>query len=427
MNQIKTRKRALRSIRFYRPVLLLLSFLMLQGCALSVQIPSTESDTSTAETLRDTIYFWWKSKGKSELWRHESEGVSQILYSVTTEHTLGEVMESGLLSEENAQIIKELFADKVQEKGADLSIEIYPRSLSLSPDKKRLAWVESVHHCEWISDVSDCFGEIVIRIFNLEENRLEITLNTKSYSGRTQNPLWSPDSQHIVISLGQDASVQILDIKTLSFERVGQGTTFCWDRHGNKLIYANRNGVQSYDLSIRQSTPILANQGNYLRLAVSPNDENLVYTFFSDDNVNDVMFMVDLKTGENNPIIEQNNGRWLYDIGWRSDNQIVYSQQLSDTAPDHLYIRDTTTGEIVLDEVVPLEISPRSYGELSTDRTKILYVGYKYSEAIILMVFDFITKEWSFVPLPQKLQEIISSAATADPLWQQHLIENATW
>src|SRR5688572_3177366 len=117
MNKLKTRKGTVRLIRFCRPVLLLLSFLMLQGCALpvlstkpsqetDVRISSTEPQTSTSETKQDIIYFWWNGNGKSELWRLEPDGASRILYSVTVEHTLEEVTESGLLSKETAQSIK---------------------------------------------------------------------------------------------------------------------------------------------------------------------------------------------------------------------------------------------------------------------------------------------------------------------------------
>lgn len=386
--------------------------------------------TPTPEIKPDTVYFWWSLGEKSELWSLEPNGNAKILYTVYLEYTLEEVITAGLLSKEGIDNIKNMLpADSENAKGINTnalsSISIIPISLSLSPDKTKLAWQEEIGYCP--SDQS-CYGESLIRVLDLTSNSLQTSVDTNVIS----KLIWSQDNKHIAFTAG-GRTVKTLDTRTLSIETVREGDDVCWFPDGQNLAYEIRwglqafeidNGINVYSLQTKQSAPILTNAGDILNLAISPNGENLVYTYFNVGNT-EYMYTQNLKTGKTKPIIDGNDGLWLYNVQWLSNTEILYTQQKSYSDPYFIYVRDLETGEQVLKEKIPLDIRPDLGGELSADSSKILFVGFNYTDTLALIVFDLKTKNWLYLPLPQPLQEIISSKA--NELWSRIPLRNATW
>lgn len=391
--------------------------------------PTFVPSTSTPEIKKDTIYFWWTFAEKSELWRLEpNESNSSILYTVYYEHTLEEVASHDLLSEEGVKSIKDYISANVDdaEENNDIPlVHIIPVSLNLSPDKKRLAWEEEIGYCpppEIGIDVLWCIGERVLRVFDLENNKLQIVLNTQTL-GITYEPLWSPDNRHIAF-LDGGGVIKVLDAETSLVDVAGKGHEFCWSPDGRKLAFEFRGKIQVYDLQTKQITQISTNSGDVLQLAISPDGETLAYTYFN-PGTNDLLFTVDLKTEKNSSVIEINNGLWIYNVIWLSNDHILYTQEQSYPDPYYIYVRNTETGKIVLSEEIPLDIMPGDGAHLSADGTKALFIGFNYSDTLALMVFDLVAKSWSFIPLSQELQEILSSRSNKS--WDYNSLQNATW
>lgn len=388
--------------------------------------PTSAPNTPTPEIKKDTIYFWRLSAEKSELWHLEpNDRNSNILYAVDYEHTLEEVTSHGLLSREGAESIKEYISthvNKAEENNGNPSVHIIPVSLSLSPDRKRLAWEEEIGYCPPLEsgfDVLWCLGERVLRVFDLEKNKLQITLNTKTL-GIMYKPLWSSDSRYLAFR-EEGGLIKVLDIRTALVDVAGKGHEFCWSPDGHKLAFEFRDEIQMYDLQTKQVTQIPANSGDVLQLAISPNGETLAYTYFN-PGTSDLLFTINLKTEKNKPVLKANPGLWIYNVLWLSDTHIFYTQQQSYPDPYYIYVRDIETGQVILSEEIPLDIMPDDSAQLSADGAKILFIGFNHSDKLTFMVFDLIAKDWSFIPVPQEIVPPHNGK-----FWDYNSLQNATW
>ncbi len=194
-------------------------------------ILSPQYEAEMPNVLDKVVFFSVRrqKKGEIEIWQTNIDGSEQSpLFSVPITYPV-----SMLPTQELVILQKHYCGDDQSICPQQLDYGIH--NLELSPDKKVLAWIESILWCPTTS----CYGlsRIVTRDLAQEHNRILLEVNQHIDETRTQrisSIVWSPDSKQIGFEIG--AKIYIVDILTDHVQEVGDGQApLAWDPNGSQI------------------------------------------------------------------------------------------------------------------------------------------------------------------------------------------------
>jgi hypothetical protein len=377
---------------------------------------ATFTQNSHLSRSDDKVYFAVESllsiiEGQAaQIWQISVDGASErLIYQAPRQLS---IIGNDTLSPDTVQKISEHLRDYPNPRFPDaesVSLSTVINHLTLSSDKRSLAWVESYSWCPG----NYCYGEGRIKVLQINSGRLRAD---RRVSLGVTSLVWTPDNQALVFSERfrelEDIRYDLkwFDIRSGEITTIGSGTAPVLSKDGQRLVVINRDpylvsGVDMMSLSDHSKQVVTLPIWTFISDPVwSPDGFKIA---FAGSVVEDwaesgtPIYTVNLQTLGIVTFTTSMDIRFFNNPRWSPDGDLIASDGGEDFGQwNHLVVLDSQSGQVVKDFVGQRDFLA---WEWSDDGQSILLVtGSKTGQKIV--IFQMPTGNLTTLSMPEAIQ-----------------------
>jgi dipeptidyl aminopeptidase/acylaminoacyl peptidase len=312
--------------------------------------------------------------------------------------------------------------------------------LSLSPDKQKLAWIESDFGCNTLGAQTGCFGSEKI-------NSLDQLTNAKltywqSSAHQPEEPhllvpgieslVWSPNSRHIAFAQGEDRNVpclpalRVIDTDSQNIQDVGVGgTLLAWSPDGHNLATADCGNqgiiIRIYNLENNTKREFAIESLDLAGHSISWSSQTEQIAFAATSNEypksnRASLYILDTKNGTVQKILEADNESYE-NPQWSPDGHLIAFDSRPEIGDLYMGLSVVNPESKAMIAQLPVERVDQSW-QWNLDSKSILVLLGNHASSQSLGILRIETSALTPIPLPQVIQKSLPSTANTTPYFR---------
>jgi len=350
----------------------------------------------------------------AQIWQISVDGASgRLIYQAPRQLS---IIGNDTLSSDTVQKISEHLRDYPNPRFPDaesVSLSTVINHLTLSPDKRSLAWVESYSWCPG----NYCYGEGRVKVLQINSGRLRA--NRRVSLGVT-SLTWTPDNQALVFSEsfrdlleGTRYDLEWFDIRSGELTTIGSGTDPALSQDGQRLVFINEDpylvsGVDMMSLSDHSKQVVTSPIWTCISDPVwSPDGSKIAFT---GSIVKDwaesgtPIYTVNLQTLGIVTFTTSTDIRFFNHPRWSPNGNLIAANGGKDLGQwDHLVVLDSQNGQMVNDLVEQRDFLPWEWSD--DGQSILLATGLEPQTERRIAIFQVSTGDLTTLPLPEAIQD----------------------